>query len=113
MSEEHINELQGRIAELEDQLSALREELRDNQLDLWKARIDDLEVQLRLGQMEARDDVAPVLDKLRNLLLDARGQVDSASTSARDALRALADGVKDATDRLRNSINDAGSALRG
>lgn len=113
MSEERINELQARIAEVEDQLAALREELRDNQLDLWKARIDDLEVQLRLGQMEARDDIAPVLEKLRNLLLDARSQVNSASTSARDALRTLAEGVKDATDRLRSSITDAGSALRG
>lgn len=113
MSEERINELNQRIAELQDQLDTLRDELRDNQLDLWKARIDDLEVQLRLGQMDARDDVAPVIEKVRNLFLDARSQVDSAGTSAREALQALADGVKEATDRLRNSISDAGSALRG
>jgi hypothetical protein len=112
MSDARTDDLHQRISDLESQLDALKRELRDNQLDLWKARIDDLEVQLRLAQMDVRDDVGPVVDKLRKLVLDAQEQVTNASSSAREALQTLADGVRDATERIRSSLNEAGSALK-
>jgi hypothetical protein len=96
--------LEARVAELEEQVSKLNVDLLQAQLDDWKARIDQLEVQAHLGQMEAQEQISPVIDQLRNRWLDAREQLESSKDAAGDALAALRDGV-------RSAVRDLGDAF--
>jgi len=104
-------DLEARVAALEEQLHALRSELVEGQLDDWKARIDQLEVQAHLGQMEARGEIEPLLEQMRNRLLDARQQLDRVGGAAGDAVGSLSDGVKSAVDDLRKALSDAAERI--
>jgi chromosome segregation ATPase len=100
-------DLEKRMHALESELADLRRELAESQLDDWKARIDQLEVQAHLAQMEADDQLQPLLDKMRNRYLDARSQFDKASSAAGDALNTVTDGVRSAAKDLGDALSDA------
>lgn len=92
-----IRDLQGQIAELE--------------LDQWKGRIDDLEVQLHLGAMAGRDQLNPLVEKLRNSYLDARETVTSTASTAGDVTVRLRKGLEQAMSDIRSAVlNDSGDA---
>lgn len=100
-------ELEARVASLENQVDQLNKDLLDTQLDDWKARIDSLEVQMHLGSMEARDELNPLLEQLRNRWLDAQELLDKAGSAAGDALSSLSDGARKAFRDLTHALDDA------
>jgi predicted nucleic acid-binding Zn-ribbon protein len=104
--------LEQRLADLEEQVSKLSDALLQSQLDDWKARIDQLEVQARLGQMEAREQLNPIVEQLRNRWLDARDQLDRAQEAAGDALTTLRSGVRSAMKDLGEAFDEAVGRLR-
>jgi chromosome segregation ATPase len=106
-AQERIAELERKVHELADELAATRQQLAEAQLDQWKGRIDDIEVQLSLAKAEARDQMEPVLDQLRNRWLDAQRQVGSAAGAASDVFGSLRSGVESAVEDLRASLRDA------
>jgi TolA-binding protein len=63
-TEERIAQLEEQIHELHDQQADLRKQLAKAQLDQWQGRIEDLEVQMHLGAMEASDKANARLSKL-------------------------------------------------
>jgi len=97
-------DLEGRVHALETQLDDLRRRLAESELDDWKARIDQLEVQAHLGEMEAEEQLEPLIEQMRNRLLDARAQFDKAGTVAGDALGTLTDGVRSAAKDLGDAL---------
>jgi predicted nucleic acid-binding Zn-ribbon protein len=103
----HANVLEKRIDDLEDQVSKLNDALLQSQLDDWKARIDQLEVQVHLGQMQARQQLTPLVEQLRNRWLDAREQLDRAQSAAGDALTSLRAGVRSAVKDLGDAFDEA------
>lgn len=106
-------ELKTRIADLEQQVVDLRAQLYESELQDWKARIDQLEVQARLGSMEARDEINPVLDRLRNLVLDARAQVDQSQSSVGGAIDSLRESLVSAIRDVSNGWDEAIAKLTG
>lgn len=106
-NEDKIASLEHRIEELDGQLATLREQLSRAQLDQWEGRIDDLELQMHLGSMEMRESLSPVVEKLRNGWLDAQKQVASASSTAGDILDSLHKGLEQAMKDIRDAVADA------
>lgn len=100
-------DLEGRVHALEQQLDELRRRLAESELDDWKARIDQLEVQAHLGEMEAEEQLEPLIEMMRNRLLDARAQFDKAGSVAGDALGTLTDGVRSAAKDLGDALSAA------
>jgi hypothetical protein len=116
------HDLTARVTALEEQLASLRQQLAESELDDWKARIDHLEVQLHLGEMGARDQIAPLIEQLRNRWLDAKAQLDrvggaaggamsSVSEAAGGAATNVGDSVRGAVDDLRRVLADAADHL--
>ncbi|MFN8040518.1 MAG: hypothetical protein U0Q07_14995 [Acidimicrobiales bacterium] len=106
-------ELKARIADLEQQVAELRAQLYESEIQDWKARIDQLEVQAKLGSMEARDEINPVLERLRNLVLDARAQMEQSQSSVGDAIGSIREGVVNAVRDISQGWDDAISKLTG
>jgi hypothetical protein len=100
-------DLEARVHALEAQLDDLRRRLAESELDDWKSRIDQLEVQAHLAQMEADDQLQPLLDQMRNRWLDAKSQFDKASNAAGGALSTVTDGVRSAAKDLGDALSDA------
>ena len=105
-------DLEARVAELEAQVDQLNKDLLDTQLDDWKARIDSLEVQMHLGSMEAREELNPLLEQLRNRWLDAQELLDKAGSAAGDAVNSLSDGARKAFRDLTRALDDAVDKLK-
>lgn len=106
-NEDRISGLEARITELQTELAATRKQLTDAQLDQWKGRIDELEVQMHLGRLDAEEQMAPVVEQLRNWWLDAREQVGNAGNAAGDAFSSLRSGVEQAMEQLRRGAGRA------
>ena len=107
-----IDALELRLGDLQDEVDRVNRELVEAQLDAWKSRVEELELQVRLASMDARDDVAPLVEQLRNRWLDAREQVARAGGAASEALDSLREAVNQATDDLRSAVRSAVSSLR-
>ncbi len=107
MADERIDQLESRISDLTDELSDLRSQLAKAQLDQWQGRIEDLEVQLHLGAMETNDRLAPLVEQLRGRWLDARSQVDGATSTATEVIDSLRQGLEQAMRDIREAVLDA------
>lgn len=99
-----IAELEARIAELSKEQADLRTQLARAQLDQWQGRIEDLEVQMRLGAMETSDRLAPLVEQLRDRWLDARAQVDGATSTAGEVVDSLREGLEQAMRDIRDAV---------
>ena len=100
-------DLEARVHALEAQLDELRRRLAESELDDWKARIDQLEVQAHLGQMDVEEQLEPLVEQMRNRWLDARAQFDKAGSMAGDTLGTLTDGVRNAAKDLSDALSAA------
>jgi predicted nucleic acid-binding Zn-ribbon protein len=110
-TEGRMEALQNQITALQEQLAETRQQLVDAQLDQWKGRIDELEVQMSLGRMEAQEQLEPMVEQLRNRWLDAQTQIRSASTTAGDVFTALRMSVEQAMEQVREGARTARSRI--
>ncbi len=88
-NEERIKRLEAQIERLEAKEAEVRQQLMDAQLDQWRARIEDLEVQAHLAGMEtsdriaaAREGVERVVSAVSDRVIDLR---DTVTARIRDA----------------------------
>jgi hypothetical protein len=99
--------LEARVHALEADLDALRRRLAESELDEWKARIDQLEVQAHLAKLEGDERLQPLVEQLRNRWLDAKAQFDKAGSAAGGALGTVGDGVRSAAKDLGDALAEA------
>lgn len=108
MADAHDGDTQGQLEALRTQIRDLQGQIAELELDQWKGRIDDLEVQLHLGAMAGRDQLNPLVEKLRNTYLDARESIANTATTAGDVTGRLRKGLEQAMSDIRNAVlNDA------
>jgi hypothetical protein len=103
--------LEERIEELEVQLEDLHHQLRRAELDQWQGRVDDVELQVHLASMDVREQLAPLMEALRNRWLDAREQLEINSETASDAVDALRSGLEQALRDIRDAVMQAKSTI--
>ncbi len=104
--EERISLLEDQIEKLYAKQAELRKELAKAQLDQWQARIEDLEVQMHLGAMDANDKVAALMRQVRDKWSDARRQFDEAASTASGMADAVRTGLETAIGELRKALLD-------
>jgi molecular chaperone GrpE (heat shock protein) len=111
--QDRIGGLESQIEDLKAQLADVRRRLIDAEFDQWRGRIDDLELQAKLGSMGVQDRVMPVVEQLRDLWLDARERTGDGAETATEVAGRLREGVESAYRELRSAVSDAASAARG
>lgn len=110
--QDRIAGLEQQIDELKSQLADVRRRLVAAEFDQWHGRIDDLEVQARLGAMSVQDRLMPMVEELRNSWLDARERVGDGADVASEVTDRLRDGLDRAFKELRSAVTDAASTVR-
>jgi hypothetical protein len=111
-TEERVDGLEQQIDELKAQLQDLRRQLVEAEFDQWRGRIDDLEVQARLGTMSVQDRLMPLVEELRNAWLDARERAGESAETASEVTGRLREGFERAMKELRSAVSDAASTVR-
>jgi chromosome segregation ATPase len=104
---ERIKKLEAQIKRLETKQSDLYDQLAEARLDQWKGRLEDLEVQARLGAMDTNERVAAVMQKARDRWDEARKQLSGATAVAGDVVETVRGGFETALDDLRRALLDA------
>lgn len=110
--QDHIDELERALDRLTQQEEDLREELASAQLGQLENQVEGLQVQIRLGAMELRDKVEPIVGKVREQIAEARARVAGGSVPASDAITAVREGVEEAWRDVRSALSEARSSLR-
>lgn len=110
--QDRIGGLEQQIEDLKAQLADVRSRLVSAEFDQWRSRIDDLELQARLGSMGVQDRVMPIVEQLRDLWLDARERTGDGVDTASEMTGRLREGVESAFRELRDAVSDAASTAR-
>ena len=110
-NEDRITGLEAQIRKLQAEQAKLRKQLVRAQLDQWRGRIEDLEVQMHLGAMETSDQLTALTHQLRGKWADARRQFEENVSSASDVADTVRTGLENAFDNLRNALPEARNKL--
>lgn len=106
-NDERIERLEAQLEKLQQKQAELHRQLTEAQIDQWQGRLDDLEVQLHLGSMEASDRVNARMEQLRGRWNDARRQLEDAASTASSVAETLRDGLQDAFRDVRNALMES------
>ena len=109
---DRVEALQTQVSDLEEQVGELRRQLAEAELDQWRGRIDDLEVQLHLGSLEVEDRLSPLVEDLRNAWLDAKASLSGTTEVAGNVVDSVRSGLEQAMREARKAALDARSAVR-
>ena len=103
-TEDRIAQLEDQLRELQGQQAELRKQLAKAQLDQWQGRIEDLEVQMHLGAVEASDKANAQMTKLRDRWADARRQFEESIKTASSVADTVRSGLEKAFGDLRQAL---------
>jgi len=81
-------------------------------LDAWRAKIDELMVQLDLGNLDAREEVRSRLDTAQNVYLAARSRLAEVGRDGGASLTAVRQGIEKLLEDLREAYESAEAVVR-
>ena len=110
-TDDRIAELEAQIGKLHAAQADLRKQLARAQLDQWQGRIEDLEVQMHLGAMDASDKLTALMDQLRAKWADARRQIEESISTASSVADTVRTGLENAFGDLRKALLESRNKL--
>jgi gas vesicle protein len=110
-TEDRITKLEAHIGELQSELADVRKQLAKAQIDQWQGRIEDLEIQMHLGAMEANDKLTALMDQLRNRWADAKRQFEEGVSTASTVGATMRAGLEKAFEDLRKALLESRNKL--
>lgn len=84
----------------------------DRTLDHWRARIDELKVQVDLATLDAREDLSKRLEVTENVYLAIRSRLSDARGDAGTSLGTVRHSVDQLLADLRRAFDDAEAVVR-
>jgi hypothetical protein len=102
---ETIEQLRRDVREFEELLVELGRETVQATLDAWRARIDNLRLQVELGRMDVDDEVTESIGSAESVWATARDRLSAASLEAADVRDALSEGLRSARADLQAAVD--------
>lgn len=102
-----IEELERQVEALTDRVESLTEAVADAAVENWQTRIEQLQLQAALGRMEVRDEITPVMERLRNAFEAARSELTEVPAVVGEA----AEELRPALRRFEKAFDEARRAL--
>ena len=110
-TEERIAKLEAQIDKLHAKQQELTNQLAKAQIDQWQGRIEDLEIQMHLGAMDANDRLAALMKQLRERWSDARRQFEDAASTASTVADTVRAGLEKAIGDVRKALLESKKQL--
>ena len=102
---ETVEQLRHDVREVEELLVELGRETVQATLDAWRARIDNLRLQVELGRMEADDEIGASIGGAESAWSTARDRLEAASLEASDVRVVLSEGLRAARADLQAAVD--------
>lgn len=103
-TDERIAHLEARLDKLSEDHTTVTRQLSQAHVDQWQARIDDIELQMRLSTTRATERLDELNSELHTRWTDARGQMERASTTTTAVAETLYTGLDHAYKDLRDAL---------
>jgi hypothetical protein len=84
----------------------------DRTLDRWRARIDELTVQMDLATLDVREDVSKRLEVTENIYLAIRSRLSDARHDAGQNVATMRQSVAELLTDLRRAYDDAEAVVK-
>lgn len=110
-TEDRIKQLEAQMEKLQAKQAELRKQLAEAELDQWRGRVDDLEVQAHLASMEVNARLQPLVDKARDRIADARAQVEGNASAASEGIASIRDSLQTAFKDIRKALLETGHKI--
>ncbi len=85
----------------------------DEELDAWRARIDELRVQARLARMDSGDELEPVIEAMQRRSSELEGRLVELREASEETWRSIREDITDGFVQLRHSLRQADDNLPG
>jgi chromosome segregation ATPase len=105
-TEDRIKALESQIEELRAKQTDLNKQLAQAEIDRWKGRIEDLEVQMHLGAMETNDRLKALLEQVQHRWAEAKSQLESSTSAAAEGADAVRTSLQTAFKDIRQALLD-------
>lgn len=102
-----LTDLERQVEELTAKVAKLTEALADSEVKGWQTRLDQLQLQAALGRMEVREEMAPLMERLRAAFDAARSEL----TQVPDLVAEAADDFRPALRQFEKAFEEARRAL--
>lgn len=109
--EERIANLDSRIDDLQAAHNIVVRQLALAHVDHWQTRIDDIEMHVRLGTVEAADRIAVLSAELNTRWRAARTQLASASSTTSEVTDTIRSGLESAFKDVRDAVIESRKQL--
>lgn len=103
--EKHVHALQAEQADLTGQLAAAR-------VDLWRSRVEGLQLQVHLATMSGNERLTLLSESLRNSWDRTQAQVEDASTAASTATETVWTALESAYRDVRAALIESKTQLK-
>ena len=103
-TEERIARLEGQLDTIQAEQTELNHQLAQAQRDQWQGRIEDLEVQVRLGAKGVNEKANTLMLDLRSKWADARVQFEEAASTASSVGDTMRSGLQSAVRDVRKAL---------
>lgn len=110
-TEDRVIQLERQIEELQAHQADLRKQLAQAQLDQWRGRIEDLELQMHLAATEANDKLTVLMSQLRDKWADTRRRYEESITTASSVADTMRAGLDKAIEDLRTALLESKAKL--
>ncbi|MCW2784037.1 MAG: hypothetical protein JWP74_554 [Marmoricola sp.] len=110
-TDERIATLESRIDHLQEAHRIVVGQLAQAHIDQWQGRIDDLELQVRLGTADATDRIAVLTTELNTRWRQARAQLASASATTTEVTDTIRTGLESAYKDVRDAVVESRKQL--
>src|SRR6185437_229943 len=110
-TEDRMTALEHQINELQTRQADLRRQLAQAQLDQWRGRIEDMELQIHLAAMEASDKLTTLRGQLRDKWTDARRRYEESVATASGVADTVRTGLEKAFEDLRAALLESKAKL--
>jgi chromosome segregation ATPase len=105
-TEDRIKTLESQIEELRAEQVELNKQLAQAEVDRWKGRIEDLEVQMHLGAMETNDRLKALLDQVQHRWAETKSQLETSTSAAAEGADAVRTSLQSAFKDIRQALLD-------
>lgn len=98
-----LEELEHRVEELQARVDKLTQALADTEVSTWQTRVEQLQLQAALGRMEVRDELSPLMERLRSAYEAARAEL----TQVPELVGEAAEDLRPALGKLERAFEEA------
>jgi chromosome segregation ATPase len=109
--ESTVDELRREVEALDQKVESLARQVTEARMNAWETRVEQLQLEVALGRMELRDELAPRMERLRAALESGRRELSLVPGLVREAFTDASVDLGPVFQQLERAYTEAREAM--